>query len=770
MPKDPPNPLAYASPVLTPGQRLADRYLIDALLGWGGMGAVYRARDEQTDQPVAIKTILAATGGEQIRRFRREFRALIRLRHPNIVTVQDSGQVEGVPFYVMEYVDGPDLAQLLGERGGPLTVAETVAISIQVGQALAYIHNQGIIHRDIKPSNIMLLRSDPGTPLHVKLMDFGLIKMADVSAQLTSSDVFMGTLQYLSPEQGRGLAVDRRSDLYALGLVLFELSTGKFPFSGSDPFSIALQRLLRSPVSPVELQPDLPSILGEAILKLLAEDLAERYASAEELLADLAPLAEDSVVLAPAPPPRADIMARSPLVGRDAELERLADWLQAAWAGPGKFVLIEGEAGVGKTRLSQELAGLARQQGGRRLRGSCYEEERLPYGPIAEALRDAIRSGGERFVPLLEGLRPELVRLVPGLTLPLGEPAPVLEPEQARLRLFDAVTSFLVRLSQRRPIVLILEDLQWADEGTLELLHYLVRNSQEASVFVLGTARREELDEEHPLVALLQAMNRRGLVERLPLERLPPEAVADLITGMLAGGPPPTQLAERLYREAEGNPFFVEELLRVWVEEGRLVWKNGRWSLVATDSKPGVSALSIPASVADVVARRLRGVTGVERDVLTLVAVLGREFNFDVLLHMALDLSEDPLLDAIDDLLRARLLEEVDHPREDRYRFAHNKIQEVVYTRASANQRRLRRLHHDAGRALEQVYAGRLDRVVEPLARHFLEAGDRRGIDYATRAGDAARAVYANQEALDYYRGALAPTRRRWTITVERWP
>ena len=185
MPKDRPNPLAYASPVLTPGQRLADRYLIDALLGWGGMGAVYRARDEQTDQPVAIKTILAATGGEQIRRFRREFRALIRLRHPNIVTVQDSGQVEGVPFYVMEYVDGPDLAQLLGERSGPLTVAETVAISIQVGQALAYIHNQGIIHRDIKPSNIMLLRSDPGSPLHVKLMDFGLIKMANVSAHFS---------------------------------------------------------------------------------------------------------------------------------------------------------------------------------------------------------------------------------------------------------------------------------------------------------------------------------------------------------------------------------------------------------------------------------------------------------------------------------------------------------------------------------------------------------------------------------------------------------
>jgi predicted ATPase len=747
---DPTASLAHPSFALAPGQRLAGRYLIEQELGRGGMGIVYRAYDEQENRRVAVKTILSAPGGEGVRRFRLEVRTLKSLQHPHIITVHDSGQANGMPFYVMEYIAGPDLARLRAQRGGSLSVAETITIGVQLGKALAYLHNQGKIHRDIKPANIMLLEPDPAPSLHVKLMDFGLIKAADVSAQLTASGVWLGTLPYLSPEQLKGLRVDRRCDLYALGLVLFELCTGRFPFYAEDPLSLAFRRLAVPPISPWEFQPDLPPALGNAILKLLKQDLNARYALAEEFLADLAPLAETTVTLAPVPPPRADFVAHSPLVGRNEELDRLVDRLHAAWSGAGPFILVEGEAGVGKTRLLQELAGLARQQKGRRLHGACYEGEHLPYGPFAEALRDIIGGADQRVAPLLDGLRSELARLIPALTLLPAEQAPDLEPEQARLRLFDAVTRFLVRLSQRRPIVFILDDLQWADEGTLELLHYLARNSQEAAIFICGTARQEELDEEHPLVALLQAMGRRGLVERLPLARLSPTAVGDMVPAMLPGASPPTLLAERLYREAEGNPFFVEEVLKAWVEEGRLLYESSQWNLLVGEDA------SLPDGVADVIARRLGRVSGVQRDILGLAAVLGREFNFDVLLRMAPDLDEDALLDVVEELLRARLLEEVDHSHEDRYRFTHNKIQEVVYGRTSASRRRLRRLHRRAGEALEQVYAGRLEQVIDALARHFLQAGRRRGVGYGLQAGDAARAVYANQEALDYYGRALA--------------
>ncbi len=745
---------------LAPGQHLAGRYRIETLLGRGGMGAVYRAHDDESGQTVAVKTILSANADEQTRRFRREFRALTRLSHPHIIAVHDFGQANGTPFYVMEYVRGPDLSQFLTRRQTPLSAAEAVRIGVQVSQALAYIHNQGIIHRDVKPANIMLLeeKSNGRGPLHVKLMDFGLVKVADVSAQLTSSGVWLGTLKYLSPEQVKGLPVDRRADLYALGLVLFEITTDSFPFQADDPFSLAFQRLSQTPISPLELQPNLPPPLGDLILKLLAEDLSQRYASAEELLGDLAPLADESVVVAPAPPTRADIVVQPPLVGRKAEMDRLGRALQAAWTEAGRFVLVEGEAGVGKSRLLRELAGLARQLGGRRLQGGCYEEERLPYSPFVEALRDLIGGRAERFDHLLEGLRPELARLVPTLPLLTEEPAPPLQPEQARLRLFDAVTRFLSRLADERPVLLILDDLQWAEEGTLELLHYLVRNTQDAPIFICGSARHEELDAEHPLNSLLQGLGRRRLAERLTLGRLSLEAIADMVVGMLAGGPPPTQLAERLYREAEGNPLFIEEMLKAWVEEGRLAWEGGRWSLVATETLVGPPSSSMPARVVDLIERRLGRVSDAERDVLMLAAVLGQEFNFDVLLRMAPDLDEDSLLDVVDELLRARLLREVYHPREDRYGFTHNKIQQVAYERI--HRRRLRRWHQQAGEALLSFYAGRLDQVVEPLARHFLRADDPRGVAYGLQAGDAARTVYANQQALDYYSRALALAER----------
>jgi tetratricopeptide (TPR) repeat protein len=168
----------------------------------------------------------------------------------------------------------------------------------------------------------------------------------------------------------------------------------------------------------------------------------------------------------------------------------------------------------------------------------------------------------------------------------------------------------------------------------------------------------------------------------------------------------------------------------------------------------------MPGSIADIVGRRLRGLPSIETETLEQAAVLGREFNFDVLLEMTAAKDEDTLLDVIEDLLRARLLEEVDHPYEDRYRFAHNKIQEVLYARQS--RRRLRRGHRAAGEAVEKVYAGRLDGVTEPLARHFVEAGDRRGLEYSLKAGDSARAVYANKEALGYYDRALTLAESLW--------
>jgi predicted ATPase len=744
--------------LFVPGQVLAGRYRIDERIGQGGMGVVFRATDLQETRTVAIKALFVPGGmPAEVHRFQREFRALARLQHPHVVSVHDYGHGEGVPYYVMEYVAGVDIHRLCQMLGGRLPVDLTVTLLGQLCSALAYVHGQGIVHRDIKPSNVMVM--DRETAPRVKLMDFGLVQLSDGSMHLTQSGSLLGTVLYMAPEQAQGLPVDRRADLYALGAVLYELLTGQAPFTGETPVAIIMQHITQVPVPPRQLRPDVPPALEAAILRLLAKRPGERFSAADELWTALQDPEASRLVLpagAPAGPARADVVFRAGLIGREAELARLGGWLDEAWQGRGRFVLVEGEAGVGKSRLVAEFAGQARLRGGRRLSGACYEREALPYSPIVAPLQEALSelTGGEAET-LVAGLEQELARLMPQLDWPAVAMPPELDPGQARLRLFDAVTQLVTRLAARRPLLLVLNDLHWADAATLELLHYLVRNTaQDVALLVVGTSRREERGDDHPLTLFLQGLRREKLLSTVELGRLTPGGTRALLAGLLALDDPPAELAERIYRESEGNPFFVEEVLKGLVEEGVLVQQNGRWALGRAAEFSGTRL--IPASVADVIRRRLGQVGGAGRPVLDCAAVLGRDFAFDVL-RLAYGGDEDALLDALDDLLRARLIEEARGAREDRYRFVHAKIQEVLYEDLSAPRRR--KLHRAAGAALERLYAARLDtpEVVGALAQHYAAGGDvPRALAYGLRAGDLARQVFANAEAVAGYRRALA--------------
>jgi predicted Ser/Thr protein kinase len=536
---------------------LNQRYRLDAEIGRGGMGVVYRAHDMLLDRTVAVKVLTRRGLGSQGRaRLLREAQAAAKLNHPNIVTVYDAGETDGLPFIVMEYIPGASL-----HDQPPAEIERIVSVAQQLCAALGHAHEHGIIHRDLKPENV-ILEAD-GT---VKLMDFGLARSREAS-RLTQEDALVGTTFYLAPEQALGAELDGRADLYALGVLSYELLAGRLPFTGDDPLAVISQHLHAPVVPPSTFRTDLPAALEAIVLKLLAKDPAGRFASAGEVA-----LALDGAMAGPQEsasfsqsPPTAAVavlqqLAAGRLVGRQAELGRLRELWSLAQAGHGHLALISGEPGVGKTRLASELMVVARLNGALILHGNCYEyEATTPYLPIIEAVRTWVHDQAPAELrDYLNTTAPEILKLAPEIEAKLGSIAPnaPLSPDEERLRLYDGVARLFQKLAAGRGMLLFVDDLHWADRGTLHLLHYLLRQLRDDPVLVLAAYREVELGRAQPLAAALVEWNRERLAARIAPR--PPLAAGE--SGFASGAisrrrDPPAIRASHLYRD-RGQPFF----------------------------------------------------------------------------------------------------------------------------------------------------------------------------------------------------------------------
>ncbi|MGH9004783.1 MAG: ATP-binding protein, partial [Acidimicrobiia bacterium] len=391
------------------------------------------------------------------------------------------------------------------------------------------------------------------------------------------------------------------------------------------------------------------------------------------------------------------------------------------------------------------------------LAGACGEDLGVPYQPFVEALRHLIDHTEASELPGWLGRYPgELVRLVPEVAQRLpGLPEPMTsDPETERYRLFDAVASWLADASRRHPLLLVLDDLQWAAKPTLLLLRHIARSAEPMRVLMLGTYRDTETGRNHPLSGTLADLRRIGSFERLSLvgfDRAGVLAFMEQAAGHALEDEPALNLAAAIHEETEGNPFFVVEVLRHLAETGGIERRDGRWGT----SLP-VEDLGIPEGVRDVVGRRLSRLAAETNRVLALAAVTGLEFDLAVLGHAA-GLDEDGLAAVVDEAVAARLLSEVPGVGA-RYRFSHALVRDTLYGELSAARRIT--LHRRVAEATESVYRGRIDDHLPALAHHFSRAAapsdeTLKGIDYATRAGDHALAQLAHDEAVTYYRQAI---------------
>jgi len=749
-------PTPQVPPSPEPASFVGGRYQVKKLLGEGGKKKVYLVHDNTLDRDVAFALIKTEKLDDEARtRIKREAQAMGRLGdHPNIVTLYDFGDHEGQPYIVLPQMPGGDVEGFIEKAPEHrLPLEQAISIAKSVCQGLEFAHSRGIIHRDLKPGNVWM--SADGT---AKIGDFGLAVAVDLS-RLTQEGMMVGTASYMPPEQAMGGEVTAKADLYSLGAMLYEMVTGRPPFIGDDWVYVVSQHINTSVVSPTWHRADLPAGLEVLILQLLEKDPEKRPNSAGDVLKALESIEAGKVEKEPSQvtaAPENSPLYRTVFVGREPEQKQLQAAFDGAMSGQGALMMVVGEPGIGKTALCEQLSTYVTLRGGKTLVGHCYEEGSLslPYLAFVEAMRSYVLTRETRNLRRELGTgAADVARIVSEVREKLKvELKPSGNPEEERYRLFQAVTAFLTNAAKVQPLLIVLEDLHDSDKGTLEMLTHVSRNLSGARLLIVGTYRDVEVDRTHPLSTALAELRRATTFNRVLLRGLNADEVRRMLES-ITREEVPWSLAEAVYRQTEGNPLFVQEVIRYIAEEGLLYREKGQWRITREKSLE----MSIPEGLRDVVGKRLSGLSQECNNLLSIASVIGREFRLAVLQNVA-NVSDDELFIALEEAKGTAVVEERSTVGAAvTYRFSHAFFRQTLYEEIIAPRRI--RLHQQAGQALEEVYARRLEEHAAELAEHFSYSSDpadlAKAINYGEMAARKAISVYAYGEAARLLEQAL---------------
>jgi len=743
------------------------QYKILEKLGEGGMGVVYKAHQISLDRIIALKILSSTLSSDLsfVKRFQREARAVARLNHPNIVQIHDISEEKDLHFFSMEYVEGQTLDEFL-EKKVILSTDEAIGIITQVALALEHAHQKKITHRDIKPANIIL-----DSKGNVKVMDFGLARIAEAYSKLTQSGLLIGTILYMSPEQCQGEELDHRTDIYSLGVVLYEMLTGITPFIAETIAALIYKIVYEAPVEVMSLNPDVPPGLSIILSRAMAKEKEDRYTSVSEFLKDIStfkaleveeqvpdkPYKGTKPMVAPVLKKRFMplIAERTPFVGRKSDRAELHRFLGQAALGRGSLVMIGGEPGVGKTRLTEELVTEALPKGFLCLVGHCYEMQGgQPYMPFVEIVESAARIvEPAAFLQTLGESAPEVAKLVPELRrkfphIPLAAELP---PEQEQRYMFNGLLDFIERAAQTQPLLLVLEDLHWAGESTMLLVQHIAPRLNDIRVLLIGTYRDTALAVSRSLAGILKDLLRQRLVHDMVLKRFSEAEVADML-GKRSGQEPPSRLLEVIYQATEGNPFFVEEMFKHLAEEEKLFDQEGQWR---TDLS--LDEADVPRGVRLVLRHRIQRVGKQCLETLTAAATVGRVVE-SKLLEQLVNLDEVTFLDSVEEAERAQLMRSTTKTGDVEFTFPHELIRQTLLSDISGLRRQ--RLHFRVAEAVEKVYADNLNEYAAELAYHLKMAGAsadlQKAVYYLQLAGDKAYSMGAAAESMELYEEALS--------------
>ncbi|HWT14369.1 MAG TPA: diguanylate cyclase [Patescibacteria group bacterium] len=653
-------------------------------------------------------------------RWRHEYAVLRSIDSPFVIKARALEQVGRGSVLVLEAFAATNLAQLIARQ--VLDLSDKLTLAIRLTKALSAVHHHRLIHGDIAPKNVLV---DAAT-LGLKLCDFGLSTRLS-NEQRHAQDVFLrGTLDYMSPEQtGRtNLDIDYRSDFYSLGVTLYELFAGRKPFQSSDPMTLLHAQIATVPMPLHELDAAIPQPVSALVQKLLAKHPDDRYQSSFGLLQDLEACAErwrlyrriELTELGSADVPERFCVAQK-LYGRDAESAAILAAFERVSVGAVELLLISGYSGIGKTALVSELHRPVVARRGYFVRGKCDQYSRnQPFAALIQAFQLLMRQlaveGSERRqywkTRLNEALQDNaaaVVDIIPELALLIGSPPslPALPAAESEQRFHIAFAAFVKTLAAHgHPLLVFLDDLQWADAQTLRLLEHLVRQDGDCSALIVGAYRDNEVAAGDPLSLTIAAIrNAQGRLEHLQLTPLGAQDVQQLVADTLhCAAAEAAPLAALCLEKTQGNPFFLGQFLRNLSDKGdiRYVRKDGawRWDLALIRQR------SMTDNVVDLMLQKLAALEPATRALLALAAHLGESFDHGQLMSVGdadAVATAAVLWPALQENLVVPLNEgyKFEHSpellRSARYRFLHDRVQQAAHELTPAPERAALRLH-----------------------------------------------------------------------------
>ncbi len=752
------------------GEIINKKIKLESNLKEGLISKIYFARNLETKKEYAIKFIkkdFISRRTEDLIRFKKAISSISKFKHENLLEIYSQGEFNQTPFIIMEYSSAQSLNEINQNAENVYNIDLIIRIAKQITKALIHVHSKNLIHRDLKPNHILINEKNN---YEVKINDFAIAEIKDYS-KLDHSNNLLVTFSYMAPEQFGVLKkrIDERSDLYSLGVTLYEMFGKKIPFYGEDLSEIIHKHIAQRPEPLYDINVKVPAIIDKIVSKLLEKEPEYRYQTAESLLSDLEKISSGYTEFIPGEnSEKIKVRYQTSLVGRKQELEHLKTLYKQSLKKQGTICLIGGEPGRGKTRLVEELKEFVYQLHGNFYMGKFFSgENKTPYGPVIEILQNLIASINKlpvekqkikinKLKKITQNLGAIIARLVPCIKNLLGDfPDLVeLEPEKENERFLYTISHFLLQYTKEfGPSVFHFDDIQWADDSTLDLLSEIASEIKNYPIVIVGTYRDNEITQKQKINSFMsQLKSITTNYNNIILDNFNTDKMFTFISNLLFESNENIRIISNfIFRKSKGNPFFAIEILKQLIEEKAIYRQDKTWKI----NDLVINSIEISSSIVDVLLKKISRLPDKDKRILSLAASIGRKFHINLLFELS-DLTIEEIVEVVDNATKLQLLEQ-SISEKSKILFVHDRIREAFYEHLKPEEKLL--LHNKIGETIENKNQNNIESVIFELMYHFIQAKNQDKIlKYSYTAGIISKNNYANEDALNYlniYSGLL---------------